>query len=87
MFAKKLLKADGTEEKLERKFTLEQAQKLVGGYIEFVRMVDDALCLVVNEEGLIFNLPLNHKATRLVHPDVLHNGIRGNAIIVTRKSM
>ena len=87
MFAKTLLKADGTEETLARKLTLEEAQKLVGGYIEFVRMTDDALCLVVNEEGLILNLLLNHKATRLVHRSILHSGIRGNAIVVTRKSL
>jgi Domain of unknown function (DUF3846) len=33
-------------------------QKLVGGYIETVRLPDDVL-MVVNEEGLIHDLPLN----------------------------
>ena len=87
MFAKILIKPDGTEEAIERKLTLEEAQELVGGYIEPVRIHDNALCLIVNEEGALFSLPLNKKATQLVHPHILHSGIRGNAIVVTRSSM
>lgn len=87
MFAKTLIKPDGTEEAIGRKLTLKEAQELVGGYIEPVRMTDAKLCLIVNEEGLLRNLPLNIKATTLVHHHVLHKGIRGNAIIVTRSSL
>jgi len=87
MFAKTLIKSDGTEETIERKITLEEAQELVGGYIEAVRMTDKKLSLIVNEEGMLFGLPVNRNATRLVHPNILHSGIRGNAIVVTRSSM
>ena len=87
MFAKRLIKPDGTEEIIERKITLEEAQKLVGGYIEAVRMNDDALSLIVDEEGVLFSLPLNKKATQLVYPHILHSGIRGNAIVVVKSSL
>ena len=37
---------------------LEEIQKIVGGFIEIVRMHDD-LVMVVNEEGLLLDLPYN----------------------------
>jgi hypothetical protein len=44
--------------------TLEELQKLVGGYIEVhkLRNGDD---LVMNEDGLMQNLPINQEATKL----------------------
>jgi hypothetical protein len=45
--------------------TLEEMKKCVGGYVEFVHLEDD-LVLVVNEEGLILNLPHNKMATRIL---------------------
>jgi hypothetical protein len=45
--------------------TLEEMQKCVGGYVEFVYLEDD-LVLVVNEEGLINNLPHNEIATKIL---------------------
>ena len=45
--------------------TLEEMQKCVGGYVEFVHLEDD-LVLVVNEEGLINNLPHNEIATKIL---------------------
>jgi len=45
--------------------TLEEMQKCVGGYVEFVYLEDD-LVLVVNEEGLINNLPHNEMATEIL---------------------
>lgn len=38
--------------------TLEDMHKLVGGWIEVVRL-HNGLVLVINEEGMIHNLPLN----------------------------
>lgn len=40
------------------KHTLEEMQKLVGGYIETVRIAEDIL-LIVNESGMIDELPVN----------------------------
>ena len=45
--------------------TLEEMQKCVGGYVEFIYLEDD-LVLVVNEEGLINNLPHNEIATKIL---------------------
>ena len=45
--------------------TLEEMKKCVGGYVEFVYLEDD-LVLVVNEEGLINNLPHNEIATKIL---------------------
>ena len=38
---------------------LETLQNLVGGYIECVYPFEEDVCLIVNEEGKILNLPLN----------------------------
>lgn len=49
-----------------KKFTLEEMQKFVGGYIEIVRPPgrSDAL-LVVDEDGKSKNLPFNPLATKM----------------------
>ena len=45
-------------------FQLEEMQEIVGGYIEIVRL-DEKQIMVVNEEGVIYNLPHNKKASKL----------------------
>jgi hypothetical protein len=58
--------------------TLEQAQKLVGGYVEMVRSPTQRdWQVLVNEEGLLLNLPFNEEATELCG-----TGIVGPAIIL-----
>jgi hypothetical protein len=49
---------------------LEQLQRLVGGYIERVRVVymDRHRDAYINEEGLLHNLPRNRHATALLAP-------------------
>lgn len=66
-----LYKIDGSNEPLilTSKTSLETLQKLVGGYIEIICIVDlkgslnpDAILekdLVINEEGLLLDLPIN----------------------------
>ncbi len=69
-----LLKADGTRQDLtpEKKPTLEQMQKWVGGYIETIhrdafghgfRFEGGPAVLVVNEEGRSKRLPVNESAS------------------------
>ena len=57
-----LFKASGEWEFItpgdEKKFSLEELQKYVGGYIEIIRLPHRE-CLVVNEEGNLQGLPLN----------------------------
>ena len=58
--------------------TLEQAQKLVGGYVEMVRSpTRPEIQILVNEEGLLHGLPFNEEATELCG-----TGIVGPAIIL-----
>jgi hypothetical protein len=64
-----VLKPDGSRDEIEQATypTLEQLQKLVGGYIE-LQHVDfrDALReMFINEDGKRENLPVNEEATRV----------------------
>ena len=44
---------------INKKFELEELQLAVKGYVELVKPLDKASKLYVNEEGKIYNLPLN----------------------------
>ena len=69
------------EPKNGRTFELEEMQKIVGGYIELVRL-NDGRIIVVNEDGLNLNLPVNIEATNILRRD--HSTIQyvvGNAIV------
>jgi hypothetical protein len=64
----KILKTTGevleVEPKNKTDFSLEELQEIVGGYIEIVQLGDRKV-MVVNEDGVFFNLPINTKATNL----------------------
>lgn len=64
----KIIYANGTEEKIVpangSDFSLEEAQKVVGGLIEVVNLSNEMI-IVCNEEGLYMNLEVNQKATDL----------------------
>ena len=58
--------------------TLEEAQKIVGGYVEMVRSpTNPDIQILVNEEGLLRGLPFNESAT-----EACGTGIVGPAIIL-----
>ena len=58
--------------------TLEEAQKIVGGYVEMVRSPTQRdWQILVNEEGLLRGLPFNDEATELCG-----TGIVGPAIVL-----
>ena len=77
----RILRASGVKESLKGTgkrgtLTLEDMQKAVGGYIEFVHM--GGMTLVVNEEGLLKNgLPLNTMASELAGRPIV-----GDALLV-----
>jgi hypothetical protein len=56
--------AHKTAPKNGKKFTLGELQAAVGGYIEVVRLSGNER-IVVNEEGLLVNLPPNLVASRM----------------------
>jgi hypothetical protein len=70
-----LLKTNGTEEQIVLK-NLKQIQTLIDGYFEQVN-VDGGL-LMINEDGISRNLPLNDKASQLAQQP-----IRGDVIFAT----
>lgn len=84
---KKLIKTDGTITDIEEKVTLEVAQRLVGGYIEFapLNFSHKNTQLIVNEEGLLQSLPHNPKASAYMHP-LAHRmgmGLVGDVVLLT----
>lgn len=50
-------------------FSLKELQDIVGGFIEIVHLPNMKL-MVVNEEGKLNGLPVNHKASDL-YPDII----------------
>lgn len=63
---------------------LEALQQIVGGYIETVRPIRlrGDLLMIVNEEGLLQNLPVNEVGSYLYGIDLHGNPIVGNIAIV-----
>jgi len=70
-------------------FTLEELQKLVGGYIEIVSLANGDL-LVVNEDGMALGLPTNERATMIAERDRVRmgpGGILGDVVRCKRKEI
>tara|TARA_X000000950_G_C13831446_1_gene626352 strand:- start:817 stop:1083 length:267 start_codon:yes stop_codon:yes gene_type:complete len=68
----------------DEKPSLEKAQELVGGLVEFIQLKNGDQMLI-NEEGLLQDLEINVEATRIAanQSDAwIMDGIRGNAIIL-----
>lgn len=73
-----VIKVDGTEEVLDHRPSLKEAQEIVGGYIELLPIKGQRLTLVLNEEGKLQGLPLNKRASELFKPWTLV----GNVIVL-----
>ena len=68
-----IFKTDGTKIKVApdaKTYSLEELQRIVGGYIEIKRITDECL-MVVNEEGKLNGLPINDRATKLYQTCIL----------------
>lgn len=85
------VKADGMvlsiQPEEDDKFTLAQMQELVGGFIEYVQL-PNKMVMVVNEEGILRNLPVNVFATSLLlktFGEKLTQMIYGDVLICSRK--
>lgn len=72
----RIIKTDGEEKTVEpmngSDFGLSEMQKIVGGYIEIVHLENGEL-MVVNEEGMLKNLPVNIKATCIAYQPIVGN--------------
>lgn len=53
-----------------KKFTLEEIQKMVGGYVERLKL-PGRYVMLINEEGLIFKLPLNREASEIAQRPIV----------------
>lgn len=62
--------------KNEKKFSLDEAQSLVGGYVELLHL-DDDIILLCDEEGLLKHKPINTLATI----QAKHLGWRGSVLV------
>lgn len=79
-----LIRVDGTVETFlpskGKKFSLEEVQKLVGGYVERLRVPEPGgAVLLVDEEGIPKGLPLNRNAS-----EVAGREIYGDALLLPR---
>ena len=63
-----VIKADGTTLELDHRPTLKEAQTIVGGYIELLKLKGTRLTVVADEEGKIKNYPRNWRASGLFKP-------------------
>lgn len=86
-----ILKPDFTQEEVAPKdgvrFTLEEMQEYVGGYIEVINLNDDFL-MIVNENGKYETLEVNDNATVLAHSMnaiLREDYIVGNAVIIENR--
>lgn len=73
-----------------RDFKLEEAQKIVGGYIEVVSSRDRKTIMIVDEEGKLKGYPLNQKATEFAHAQrmiMLDDCIVGTVLVCERKML
>lgn len=58
-----IVRVDGTKTPLQGRPSLKEAQGIVGGYIEFVK-VGKNITLVVDEEGRVKQKPINREITQ-----------------------
>lgn len=61
-----------------KKFGLEEVQKVVGGYVEVVRLPHN-MKMLVNEEGILMKLPLNLLASQMANQKIV-----GDVIVVPK---
>jgi len=73
-----IFKADGTKVKDYNHEGLEAKQKAVGGYIEPVYTSEGVV--LVNEDGLFRNLPINYEASVLTNRTIV-----GDVLVLTRE--
>ena len=73
-----IINASGEEEEIDPSngsdFELKELQQAIGGYIQVVRLRTGKL-LVVDEDGLLKNLPINTKASLLAGQSIVGTAV------------
>lgn len=72
----------------ESRFSLEEAREMIGGYIQVIPLLEKRIMLV-DEEGLPKQLPINMKATKTLQAtcQLPTRAIVGDVIVCTRKDI
>lgn len=88
-------KTNGTKEtvRLNKKTRLDQLQKLVGGFVEVIYLIksgeeylNNGKDLVLNEEGLLFDLPVNPWSAKIAQGTIWeHEEFRGDLVLINGK--
>ena len=87
-----LYKADGTQEVIKpangKKFDIKELQALVGGTVERLKLPFDQR-MVMNEDGRPKNLPVNDKASQLLHMALGGNTVPivGDVVVGTKNEL
>jgi hypothetical protein len=85
----KIIKTDGSVKYVKPKnlvhFTIDELRKHVAANIQIVETSNDKL-LVINEEGKLFNLPHNEKATKLYKYNT-YDYIVGDALVIDKNQI
>lgn len=76
-----IVRVDGTEEELGHRPSLKESQRIVGGYIELVK-VGNGVTLVVNDEGKVKDKPVNKPITDRYGPKIYGGYIVGDVIVL-----
>ena len=80
----KLIKSDGTEIDvfpIGKRWTLQELQNHVGGYIEMMPGVGK-MRIILDEEGRLKNKPVNQKATQMITEILRFKPLRYQPVIV-----
>ncbi len=79
-----VLKANGeclhVKPKNGNDFSLEEAQKVVGGYVEVIHLSSTQL-MIVNEEGKLRKLPFNRQASLIAYMARKADAIVGDVLV------
>ena len=80
-----IIRVDATLETMPADHELGDLQKVVGGYVEYIAYPDRGVAFVVNEEGMMRELPVNALATRFLacvsdRTDLV--GLRGDVVML-----
>ena len=83
-----LYKANGEKKQVSpkrKRFSLDELQAAVGGYVEYIHLGNDKV-LVVNEDGLLLNLPINENASKIT-AQFGYVPIVGDALVADRNQI
>jgi len=81
-----LIRVNGARSTVPYSSALKVLQTYVGGYIEFFGFADGT-SLIVNEEGKLEGLPINHAATALTASKGRPEIIAGDALFLSAAEM